>query len=163
MKRPLRYIPTAIGLLSLVYLFSTGDNYSETAYPLLQLNLYLTALIIILPWWEDERFGFEVKVFAPLWLSIAAVIAGMEFLGGLAAILWLAWLFLPLLKIDSVLIFLRELTEDLRLREPTKNLNNSAGTTPGNCGMVPYNFRNTSSCSNCDIRYLHHLYRVQEV
>jgi len=122
MKRPLRYIPTAIGLLSLVYLFSTGDNYSETAYPLLQLNLYLTALIIILPWWEDERFGFEVKVFAPLWLSIAAVIAGMEFLGGLAAILWLAWLFLPLLKIDSVLIFLRELTEDLRLRDPLKTL-----------------------------------------
>lgn len=113
MKRPLRYTPTIIGLLSLVYLFSTGDNYSETAYPLLQLDLYLTALVIMLPWLKDERFGFEVKVFAPLWLSVAALLAGMEFLGDFAAILWLAWLFLPLFKIDSVLIFLKELTEDL--------------------------------------------------
>ncbi|SEW08124.1 hypothetical protein [Thermococcus thioreducens] len=49
--------------------------------------------------------------------------AGMEFLGGLAAILWLAWLFLPLFKIDSVLIFLKELTEDLKLKEsPIKAL-----------------------------------------
>ncbi|ASJ12113.1 hypothetical protein [Thermococcus thioreducens] len=77
----------------------------------------------MLPWWEDERFGFEIKVFAPLWLSMAAVMAGMEFLGGLAAILWLAWLFLPLFKIDSVLIFLKELTEDLKLKEsPIKAL-----------------------------------------
>ncbi|WP_297437816.1 hypothetical protein [Thermococcus sp.] len=117
MKGLLRYISTVIGLLSLVYLVYTGDCYSKTAYPLLQLNLYLTALVIMLPWLEDERFGFELKVFAPLWLSMAAVMAGMEFLGGLAAILWLAWLFLPLFKIDSVLIFLKELTEDLKLRE----------------------------------------------
>ncbi|CAD5243199.1 hypothetical protein [Thermococcus camini] len=123
MKGLLRYIPAIIGLLSLVYLFYTGDCYAETAYPLLQLNLYLTALVIMLPWWEDERFGFELKVFAPLWLSMAAVMAGMEFLGGLAAILWLAWLFLPLFKIDSVLIFLKELTEDLKLKEsPIKAL-----------------------------------------
>ncbi|MFA4663390.1 hypothetical protein QDY65_06280 [Pyrococcus kukulkanii] len=115
MKRLLRYTPAIIGLLSLVYLFSTGDNYSETAYPLLQLNLYLTALVIMLPWFEDESFGFEMKVFAPLWLSIAALLAGMGFLEGLAAILWLVWLFLPLFKIDSVLIFLKELTEDLKL------------------------------------------------
>ncbi|WP_227805201.1 hypothetical protein [Pyrococcus kukulkanii] len=56
-----------------------------------------------------------MKVFAPLWLSIAALLAGMGFLEGLAAILWLVWLFLPLFKIDSVLIFLKELTEDLKL------------------------------------------------
>ncbi|AEK73232.1 hypothetical protein GQS_06670 [Thermococcus sp. 4557] len=117
MKGLLRYIPAVIGLLFLAYLFHTGDYHSETAYPLLQLNLYLTALVIVLPWLEDERFGFEVKVFAPLWLPIAAVLAGMEFLGGLAAILWLTWLFLPLFRIDSVLIFLRKLTENLNLRK----------------------------------------------
>ncbi|CAI1492695.1 conserved membrane protein of unknown function [Thermococcus nautili] len=117
MKRPLRYIPFIVGLLSLIYLFFTGDNYSETAYPLLQLNLYLTALVAMLPWIEDERFGFEVKVFAPLWLSIAALLAGMDFLDGLAAILWLAWLFLPLLKIDSLLFLLKRLTENLKLKK----------------------------------------------
>ncbi|EEB73591.2 hypothetical protein TAM4_1340 [Thermococcus sp. AM4] len=47
----------------------------------------------------------------------------MEFLGGLATILWLAWLFLPLLKIDSVLVLLKELTENLKLKEsPAKAL-----------------------------------------
>ena len=122
-KRPLRYIPAIIGLISLIYLFFTGNNYSETAYPLLQLNLYLTALVTMLPWIENERFGFEVKVFAPLWLSIAALLADMDFLGGLAAILWLAWLFLPLLKIDSLLIPLKGLTENLKLKEsPIKTL-----------------------------------------
>ncbi|AFL95164.1 hypothetical protein CL1_0961 [Thermococcus cleftensis] len=123
MREVIRYVPTLIGILSLIFLFSTGDNYSETAYPLLQLNLYLTAAVLVLPWFEDVEFKFETKVFMPSWLSVAAVIAGMESLGGFAAILWLLWLFLPLFKIDSVLTFLNEVAEDLKLKEhPAKTL-----------------------------------------
>ncbi|NJF25586.1 hypothetical protein [Thermococcus sp. Bubb.Bath] len=123
-----RKIPGSImvvtGLASLVYLFITGDNYSMKAYPILQLNLYYSLLVLVSVWidkdLEEEKFRFEAGLFLPIWLSIAALITAFESLGRITGILWLLWIFLPLVYPDKVLRLISYLAHEFKLEEDPK-------------------------------------------
>jgi hypothetical protein len=125
-----RKIPGGImvitGFASFVYLFITGDNYSMKAYPILQLNLYFSLLVLVSVWidkdLEKEKFKFEAELFLPIWLSIAAVITAFESLGRITGILWLLWMFLPLVYPDKVLRLISYLAHEFKLKDPKRSV-----------------------------------------
>lgn len=77
------------GLLSIIFWLFTGDNYSKTAYPLLQLNLTLSAMIVAFTWMDDVEYSFEVKIFLPFWATVLSLLAEFN------VILWFLWIFAP--------------------------------------------------------------------
>lgn len=120
-----RKIPPAVmalvGIISFIFLFITGDNYSMTAYPILHLNLYYSGLVLMNAWidrkLEREKWMFEAKLFLPIWLAIASSIL---MFGKSLAVLWILWMILPLVYIDGVLRFISSLAHDFNLRENLK-------------------------------------------
>ncbi|HII60303.1 hypothetical protein [Pyrococcus horikoshii] len=121
----LRIAMTLAGLVSLILLFITGDNYSLNAYPILHLNFYYSVVFTLMSAWfnkeiEKEKFKFEAKLFFPIWLAMAAVITAFEFLGSIIALLWFLWMVLPLFYMDRVLRFISDLAYDFKLKEDIK-------------------------------------------
>lgn len=118
-REVLRIAMTLAGLVSLILVFITGDNYSSNAYPIVHLNLYYSVVFTLMSAWfnkeiEKEKFKFEAKLFFPIWLAIAALIL---VLGKSFALLWFLWMFLPLFYMDRVLRFISDLAYDFKLKE----------------------------------------------